>query len=70
MKRETTKRGPITSKKALREAWIKCWQEMPQEKIQAQIENIYYHVQEIIDCNGDDLYKEGQKKGQSKQRIY
>jgi hypothetical protein len=34
-KRETTKQGLITSEAKLREAWIKCWNEMPQEKILA-----------------------------------
>jgi transposase len=69
MKRETTKRGPITSEKVLREAWIKCWKELSQERIQAWIERVYYHVQEVINCDGDNLYEEGRKKGQSKQRV-
>ena len=43
---------------------------MPQEKIQAWIERVYWHVQEIIDQEGDNLYKEGRKKSQSKQRIH
>jgi transposase len=29
MKRETTKKGPITSEKELKEAWIQCWENMP-----------------------------------------
>jgi hypothetical protein len=33
MKVETTKKGPITSNKALKKAWVKCWEDMPQEKI-------------------------------------
>jgi hypothetical protein len=53
MNRETTKRGPITSKVKLREAWIKYWKEMPQERIQEWIETRYYHVQEGIACNRD-----------------
>jgi hypothetical protein len=35
MKRDTTKKGSITSNKALEEAWIKCWTDMLQTKIQA-----------------------------------
>jgi transposase len=69
IKRETTKRGPITSEKVLREVWIKCWKELSQERIQAWIERVYYHIQEVINCNGDNLYEEGRKKGQSKQRV-
>jgi hypothetical protein len=33
MKRETIKRGLIISEKVLREAWIKCWKELSQERI-------------------------------------
>jgi hypothetical protein len=70
MKRETTKNGIIRSKEQLKKDWIKCWEGLPQEKIQAWIERIPIHIQEIIDCEGDNLYKEGRKKGQSKQRIH
>jgi hypothetical protein len=35
MKRQTTKHGAITSRAQLKEAWKKCWKEMPQEKIHA-----------------------------------
>jgi hypothetical protein len=35
MKRETTKKGLIHNEKELKKAWIKCWKDMPQEKIQA-----------------------------------
>lgn len=63
MKRETTKKGPITSNKALKEAWIKCWQDLPQEKIQAWIKRLPEHIEAIIKCEGDNLYKEGRNKG-------
>ena len=64
MKRETTKKGPSTNKEQLRQDWIKCWKDMPQEKIQAWIERIPVHIQEIIACDGNNLYQEGRKKGQ------
>jgi len=70
MKRETTKRGPLTNKGQLEKDWIKCWEEMPQEMIQAWIERIPVHIQEIIACNGNNLYKEGRNKGQEKKRIH
>jgi hypothetical protein len=38
MKRQTTKKGPITSNKKLREKLIKCWEDMLQKTIQAWIE--------------------------------
>ena len=70
MKRETTKKGAITSNAELKEAWIKCWNDMPQELIQAWIDRIPAHIEEIIACNGNNLYKEGRKKGQEKKRIH
>jgi DDE superfamily endonuclease len=70
MKRETTKKGPSTNKAQLKEDWIKCWKDMPQEKIQAWIERIPVHIQEIIACDGNNLYQEGRKKGQEKLRIH
>ena len=54
------------SEKALREAWIKYWKELSQERIQAWIERIYRHVKEVIKCEGNNLYKEGCKDGQPK----
>jgi hypothetical protein len=70
MKRETTKKGPITSNKALKEAWIKCWQDMPQKKIQAWIERIEPHIKDIIRLEGGNEYKEGRLKGQEKKRVH
>jgi hypothetical protein len=70
MKRDTTKRGPITSNKALENAWIKCWTDMPQAKIQAWIERIIIHIQEVIRLDGGNEYKEGQRKGQEKKRVH
>ena len=70
MKRETTKKGPITSKEALKASWLKLWKEMPQEKIQAWIERIPVHIEEVIRLEGGNEYKEGRKKGQLKHRVH
>jgi transposase len=70
MKRETTKRGPTTDRKKLRVRWEKCWEDLPQSKIQEWIEAIPHHVQEIIRLNGGNEYQEGQKKGQEKVTVY
>ncbi len=69
MKRETTKYGGFTSKAKMKVAWLKCQEEMSQEKIQAQINRIYDHVQEVILLKGRNNYKEGRKKGQEKLLI-
>jgi hypothetical protein len=66
MKRETSKKGPSTNKEQLRKDWVKCWNDMPQEKIQAWIERIPVHIKEIIACDGNSLYQEGRKKGEEK----
>ena len=70
MKRETIKKGPITSNKELKEAWIKCWLDMPQEKIQAWIKRIMIHIQDVIRLDGGNEYKEGRLKGQIKNRVH
>ena len=59
MKRTTTKKGAPTSKKQANEAWIKCWKELPQKKIQAWIKQIPEHIERIIECEGGNEYKEG-----------
>ncbi len=34
MKRETTKHGAATLQKQMKEDWIECWENIPQEKLQ------------------------------------
>ena len=70
MKRETTKKGPITNEKELKKAWVKCWNDMPQEKIQAWIERIPVHIQEIIKLEGGNEYREGRNTGQEQVRVH
>jgi hypothetical protein len=59
MKQATTKKGAPKSRQQAIEAWTKCWNELPQEKIQAWIERIPRHVQEIIKADGGNEYMEG-----------
>lgn len=70
MKRQTTKRGPITNEKLLKEEWIKCWNDLPQEKIQAWIERIPIHIKEVIRLEGGNEYTEGRLKGQERLRVH
>ena len=58
------------SKEELKKEWIKCWEELPQDKIRAWIDRLPDHIEEIIACNGNNLYQEGQKKGEEKKRVY
>ena len=70
MKKETTRRGPTSNRAKLRARWEKCWADLPQRKIQEQIEAILYYVKEIIRLKGGNEYKEGREKGQEKTVIY
>jgi transposase len=61
MKRETTKKGaPKTRAEAIR-VWENCWKSLTQERIQAWVERIVEHVQQVIKCEGGNEYKEGRK---------
>jgi hypothetical protein len=43
---------------------------MLQKTIQAWIERILEHIKEVIIQEGNNLYREGWKKGQQKRRIH
>jgi transposase len=62
MKRRTTSKGPPTTRKAATETWLHWWRELPQENIQAWIERIPRHIEEIIRLEGGNEYKEGRVK--------
>lgn len=70
MKRKTTEKGAITSEKALKAAWVKCWEELPQDNIQCWIERVFRHVQEVKRLKGGNEYKEGRYKGEEQLRVY
>ena len=52
MKRATTKKGAPKNRAEAIRAWEKQWDELPQSKIQAWIERIPLHIQEIIRLEG------------------
>jgi len=59
MKRSTTKKGAPTVRAEAVRRWEKCWQDLPQHQIQAWIERIPYHIQEVLQVGGDNNYQEG-----------
>ncbi|KAH7010703.1 uncharacterized protein B0I36DRAFT_257395 [Microdochium trichocladiopsis] len=61
MKRQTTKSGAPTSKSEATRAWNQCWKDLPQAKIQAWIERIPFHIQEVIRLEGGNEYREGRR---------
>ena len=58
MKRETTKNRATTRIKQMKEDWEDFWDDMAQERIQAEIERILLHIQEVIRLNRGNEYKE------------
>lgn len=70
MKRRTTRKGAPKSRAEGIKAWEAAWnEELPQEQIQAWIERIPHHVQEVIRLEGGNEYKEGREKGQGVDSI-
>jgi hypothetical protein len=53
----------------MEKAWQKAWDELPQEQIQAWIERIPVHIQEVIRLEGGNEYKEG-RCGEKKQASW
>jgi hypothetical protein len=61
MKRTTTKKGAPKSRKEAIIAWQAAWEELPLEAIQAWIERLPRHIEEIIKLEGGNEYKEGRR---------
>jgi len=47
IKSKITKYGALTSNKKLKEAWIKCQEDIPQEAIQAWTKRIPEHIKNV-----------------------
>ena len=62
MKRYTTKKGAPKSRQEAIKVWERCWKDLKQEQIQAWIERIPWHIEQIIQLEGGNEYKEGRKK--------
>ena len=61
MKRMTTKKGIPKSRAEASQRWPKQWKDLPQSTVQAWIERIPRHIQEIIKLEGGNEYKEGRE---------
>ncbi|KAI9882875.1 MAG: hypothetical protein M1823_005373 [Watsoniomyces obsoletus] len=59
LKKGTTRQGPPTSSPEARKRWLKAWADLKQTEIQAWIERIPRHIQEIIRLEGGNEYREG-----------
>jgi hypothetical protein len=59
LKRITTRKGVPTSRSEGEHAWTEAWDELEQWRIQQWIECIPQHIQQIIELEGDNNYREG-----------
>ena len=59
IKQKTIKRGVSTSKKELEKRWLKCWEELDQERIRRWVDRIKIYIEEIIKLEGRNKYIEG-----------
>jgi hypothetical protein len=61
MKKTTTNRGAPQLRRKMEKSWYKAWNDLPQTSIQAWIERIPHHIQEIIRLKGGNEYQEGRR---------
>ena len=59
LKRVTTKKGPLKTRKKAEEAWKKAWNDLEQSRIQAWIECIKPHIDMVLELEGRNHYCEG-----------
>ena len=59
LKRATTKKGAPKNRAEAERVWQKAWDELEQWRIQAWIERIPRHIQEVIRLEGGNEYREG-----------
>ncbi|EEA19298.1 conserved hypothetical protein [Talaromyces marneffei ATCC 18224] len=69
LKKRTTLQGAPGDRKTAVEAWQKAWERLPQHRIQAWIERIPFHIQEIIRLEGGNEYPEGRPQGDVRSRC-
>jgi hypothetical protein len=59
LKRVTTKKGAPKNRAEAEQSWQQAWDGLEQWRIQAWIERIPRHIQEVIRCEGGNEYREG-----------
>jgi hypothetical protein len=58
LKQTTTHKGTPTSRSEAEHAWTEVWDELEQWQIQQWIEHIPRHIQQIIELEEDNNYRE------------
>jgi hypothetical protein len=59
LKQITTRKGAPTSRSEAEYVWTEAWHKLEQWQIQKWIERIPRHIQQIIELEGDNNYREG-----------
>jgi transposase len=59
LKRVTTAKGAPQTRAEAEKAWLKAWNDLDQHVIQAWIERIPRHIEQIIELKGGNEYREG-----------
>jgi hypothetical protein len=62
MKRRTTRSGAPKAGPQATAVWRKEWASFEQERLQAFVERIPWHIQQVIKCEGGNEYNEGRPK--------
>lgn len=62
MKRRTTRSGAPKSGPEAERVWRKEWASFEQKRLQAFVERIPWHIQQVIACEGGNEYNEGRNK--------
>ena len=63
MKRRTTEKGAPRTRKEAEKAWIECWKDLSQARIQKWIERISRYIAEVIRLKGGNKYRENRVGG-------
>ena len=69
LKRVTTKKRPLKTRKEVVEAWEKAWSDLEQSRIQAWIEYIKPHIDMVLELEGENHYREGQNPEVKSTRV-
>lgn len=62
LKRRTTRYGAPKAGPQAERVWRKEWRDFEQSRLQAFVERIPWHIDQIIRCEGGNEYNEGRNK--------
>ena len=63
MKRRTTMKDALRTRKETKKTWIKCWKDLSQARIQSWIKRMPRHIAEVIRLKDGNEYRENSEGG-------